>query len=73
VPLVEPWPFCGLAIDGGCETGLGIDGFEDDSDWSGIIAWTLGGKIGSSGCRIEAWRRRDTKRACGRVEKYARF
>jgi hypothetical protein len=36
-------------------------------------SWMFGGKMGSSGCRIVAWRRRDTRRGCGRLEKYARF
>jgi hypothetical protein len=40
---------------------------------SGMRVWTFGGKMGSSGCRMVAMRRRLTTLAWGRVEKYARF
>lgn len=40
---------------------------------SGIRPSMLGGKMGSSGWRMVAWRRRETRRAGGRVERYARF
>lgn len=54
-------------VDG---NGLGMDGLgEDDEDSSGMRRDTLGGNMGSSGCRMEAWRRSDTKRGCGSVEK----
>lgn len=75
MPPFEPFPFGSFDVDveGSCEVDLGTASFEEATDSSEIRSRTLGGKTGSSGCRIEAWRRRETSRACGRVEKYARF
>jgi hypothetical protein len=36
---------------------------------AGRRSWMLGGKMGSSGCLIVECRRRDTRRACGRVDR----
>jgi hypothetical protein len=64
----------GLVID--VERGLAAG---VDAEWcgavdlvlgrSGIRSWRFGGKRGSSGCRITEWRRRETRRVCGRVER----
>lgn len=65
MPLADPWPFVGDVTDcdrcaGGLVAACGVefatDCFNtvDVDDCSGIMSSIFGGKIGSSGCRMEA-------------------